>query len=139
MSKLNELPEDVQKELRKLSREEIKNIADFVHIENCDLEQAAFPSDPAEGVRDVNKSIHRDITITIDDAPSYVLNILVMLRGMCLSAMDSSGSLDKVDIIAMTQQIDDAWSVLKSHDRNLTEASTRLRQMTHPVHPDKVA
>ncbi len=133
MSILDILPEPLRAQLRALTPTEIRDIADSVRIDRMHAEQAEFPTDTHEGIDGVKSVLRRDYQRPIDDPIFHAINTLALLRLACVSGQSGDSSLDSTDLQAMVYLIDDAFSVLKEHEKNTREINARLRQITHPI------
>ena len=133
MSILDTLPEALRAELQAMTPDQVRDIADYVHIHRIHAEQAEFPTDPKDGLEGLRSVFRRDYQETIDDPVWHAMNTLVVLRLACIGGQGCGDSLDKIDLRAMVYAIDSAYAALKDHDQNMREISARLRQMTHPL------
>lgn len=127
------LPADLRSQLKAMTPDQIRSIADYVHVERCNAEQTQHPIDPAEGLPALHAVLCREFQREVDDPIEHVLTALTLLRLACISGINGHDNLDAIDLQAMVYLVDDAFVVMRDHAAHQREIRTRLRQMTHPL------
>lgn len=134
MSKhLDGLSEATRAELMAMTREEIRDMANYVHIDRLHARQAAYPTDPKEAVAGTRGLLRASVQLEVDDPAHHVMQTLVTLRLALIAGEKGENDLDPIDLRALVYFVDDAISVLDNHCQRVTEVCERLRQVEYPL------
>lgn len=130
---LDRLSEATRAELLAMSREEIRDLSHYVHIDKLHAKQAAYPTDPKEAVQAMRGLVRGSMQIEIDDHVHHVMQTLVMLRLALIAGDRGENDLDPIDLRSLVYFIDDAIRVLTDHDQRMIEICARMRQVEFPL------
>ncbi|MGY6697872.1 MAG: hypothetical protein ACXIUW_17855 [Roseinatronobacter sp.] len=132
-TRLDELSEATRAELKAMTRAEIRDLADYVHIDNIRDRVSEYPTDPKEAIAGTRGLLRGSMQIEIDDHVHHVMQTLVMLRLALIAGEKGENDLDPIDLRSLVYFIDDAICVLTDHDQRIIEMCERLRQVEYPL------
>ena len=131
-SRLDHLSETTRAELKAMTRAEIRDLADYVHIDNIHDRVSEYPADPKEAIDGMHGLVRGSMQIEIDDHVHHVMQTLLMLRLALIAGDRGDNDLDPIDLRSLVYFIDDAIRILGDHDQRMIEICERMRQVNYP-------